>query len=378
LGGDYTEGVKGVGIVNGLEAVRDFDVNDDLKGGLEKFRAWMDCMDPELNARAWKEKSIKERRFHKEHKNLRTKWVAPENFPSDAVIMAYTNPVVDTSTQRFSFGVPDLEALVSFVTKHTGWAPEETRKMVKPVVERVEGRKSYQPRIDSYMSYARGIKFADVRSKRLRGVFASVQNRSSESEEDSNLLPPRVAVAKKRKTRSNLHIPASLSVAGISQQDASLGTNTEINHGYTATDDVGADGFYARKSSVLDITQTTKGESVTATMAQPKKKPKPLSSYLSQSKATDKDSTTWENAEAIRERKRKSIPARAPPAYAETSKLSTTVADLPSPSYSETSKLASDKDSSSTWGHLERPNFPSVALDSDPAERPNFPSIPFE
>eukprot|EP00957_Ditylum_brightwellii_P204349 15338840-Ditylum_brightwellii.AAC.1 len=42
LGGDYTEGVKGVGIVNGMEILQTFSVSADVKLGLTKFRKWLD------------------------------------------------------------------------------------------------------------------------------------------------------------------------------------------------------------------------------------------------------------------------------------------------------------------------------------------------
>jgi DNA excision repair protein ERCC-5 len=44
LGSDYTSGVKGVGIVNGMEILQAFPVQDNLLEGLEKFRTWLDGM----------------------------------------------------------------------------------------------------------------------------------------------------------------------------------------------------------------------------------------------------------------------------------------------------------------------------------------------
>jgi DNA excision repair protein ERCC-5 len=35
----------------------------------------------------------------------------PDSFPSDAVVAAYANPQVDNSTDPFTWGRPDLEAL---------------------------------------------------------------------------------------------------------------------------------------------------------------------------------------------------------------------------------------------------------------------------
>ena len=105
LGSDYTEGVKGVGIVNAMEILDTFDVSEDLKGGLTSFKKWLDGFDPaDVDAKS-KDNSTKtkEQLFHAKHKSARTRWVA-ENFPSDAVMKAYLHPVVDASKERFTFG----------------------------------------------------------------------------------------------------------------------------------------------------------------------------------------------------------------------------------------------------------------------------------
>jgi DNA excision repair protein ERCC-5 len=107
LGGDYTEGVKGVGIVNAMEVLETFDVSTDLKSGLTSFKKWLDGFDPGYvlalkNAEDCV--SSKEQLFHSKHRTARTRWIAPENFPSDSVMKAYTDPVVDKSKDRFSWG----------------------------------------------------------------------------------------------------------------------------------------------------------------------------------------------------------------------------------------------------------------------------------
>lgn len=83
LGGDYTEGVKGVGIVNGMEIIEAFDVSEDLKAGLIRFRKWLDGFDPfdTLSVAKGKEEVTKEQIFHRKHHTARTRWVAPKFFP---------------------------------------------------------------------------------------------------------------------------------------------------------------------------------------------------------------------------------------------------------------------------------------------------------
>lgn len=188
LGGDYTEGVKGVGIVNGMEIVQAFDVSTDVQVGLERFRQWLDGFDPAdvLDLARGKHAMTSEAEFHRTHHTARMRWVAPKYFPDPKVLAAYLNPVVDTSKERFSWGVPDTDRLVLFCSKHIGWTAEETKKLVEPVVKKIESSGSmHQTRIDSFMRYEDGIKFADVRSKRLRQVLKGVRN-SENGQEESN------------------------------------------------------------------------------------------------------------------------------------------------------------------------------------------------
>ena len=186
LGGDYTEGVKGVGIVNGMEIVTHFNVSDNLKEGLQRFRAWLDGFEPIVEAKSRKDPGAKartkEQKFHIKHRTARNRWDAPETFPSESVMSAYVNPVVDKSTVKFSFAEPDLAGMLSFCSKQMGWPAEETKRFLDPVIEKVQS-KSRQTRIDSFMRYEDGIKFANVRSKRLRQVLGSVQQ---EGEEEAN------------------------------------------------------------------------------------------------------------------------------------------------------------------------------------------------
>lgn len=107
LGGDYTDGVKGVGIVNAMEILNVFDTTQNVKSGLLGFRRWLDDFD--LSDVAGLPSNEKEsvpgmQAFHKAHKSFRTRWVCPKNFPADDVLKAYLNPVVDKSSDSFSWG----------------------------------------------------------------------------------------------------------------------------------------------------------------------------------------------------------------------------------------------------------------------------------
>lgn len=180
LGGDYTDGVKGVGIVNGMEILQSFvieDGKDGIRDGLQKFREWLDGIDDPLadddNESATYLSRVK--LFHKKHQSARTRWIAPEDFPSKQIIEAYMRPAVDSSTANFSWGKPDIDGLRQFCADSIGWDAAETDKVVQPVLEILESG-SKQTRIESYfMKYEDGIKFAEVKSKRLKAVLDEIQ-----------------------------------------------------------------------------------------------------------------------------------------------------------------------------------------------------------
>jgi len=167
LGGDYTEGVKGVGIVNAMEVLEAFPVKDGLKQGLSEFRKWLDGFDlsEEVNSM-----SAPVRDFDAKHKSAKGRWSVPDSFPCSRVISAYVSPVVDTSRQEFSWGEPDSEGLVTFSAKNMGWTKEETLKYLDPILHKM-GDGYRQTRIDSFMKYEDSITFAKVQSKRLQKVL---------------------------------------------------------------------------------------------------------------------------------------------------------------------------------------------------------------
>lgn len=172
LGGDYTEGVKGVGIVNAMETLEAFDMSQGVKAGLLDFRKWLHGLDlgsdlVNLHSTASGEKL---REFKNKHKSARRRWTAPEGFPSDAVLQAYTNPVVDKSADKFSWGLPDVARLVAFCSQNFGWRDDDTKRLLDPVMQNLQSGLR-QTRMDAFMKYEDSIKFADVKSKRLRTVL---------------------------------------------------------------------------------------------------------------------------------------------------------------------------------------------------------------
>ena len=180
LGGDYTDGVKGVGIVNGMEILQAFTIGDSadgIKKGLSAFREWLDGIDDASSSSSQKEVAV----FHKKHKSARTRWVAPSDFPSEGIINAYLKPAVDKSDTRFSWAKPDLTGLQYYCAETLGWEQAETDRVVNPVLKVIE-EGSKQTRLENYfMRYEDNQVAGKVKSKRLQAALLKI-----EGEEDGN------------------------------------------------------------------------------------------------------------------------------------------------------------------------------------------------
>jgi len=190
LGGDYTDGVKGVGIVNGMELLQAFPIEDSadgIKEGLQSFREWLDGFGEPKHNGSDKTYLSKQQLFHKKHKSARTRWLAPSDFPSQAIMSAYLRPAVDKSNAKFSWSKPNLPGLQQHCAETLGWEKEETDRVVNPVLKVLESG-SKQTRLESYfMRYEDGVTFAKVRSKRLKAVLDDIQCAGFADENDVDM-----------------------------------------------------------------------------------------------------------------------------------------------------------------------------------------------
>jgi len=173
LGSDYTDGVKGVGIVNAMEVVEAFPVQNNPLASLSKFKEWLDGFDPVADILDEHAEILS--KFHKRHRNARNRWVVEKSFPDRRIIEAYTNPQVNRSTEPFSVGRPDPGALREFCAAKLGWPFFRTDELIGPVVEQLNAP-SRQARIDSFfVSYHDNVKFAKIKSKRLQQAVADLR-----------------------------------------------------------------------------------------------------------------------------------------------------------------------------------------------------------
>jgi DNA excision repair protein ERCC-5 len=133
LGSDYTEGLPGVGPVTAVEIISEFPG----KTGLVDFREWW----TEVQAQTRSKEADAHSSFRKKfRKSQATKLFLPPGFPNLAVDEAYLQPEVDSSTEPFQWGVPDLEGLRQFLMATIGWSKERTDEVLVPVIRDMNKR----------------------------------------------------------------------------------------------------------------------------------------------------------------------------------------------------------------------------------------------
>ncbi|TKA65853.1 hypothetical protein B0A55_09396 [Friedmanniomyces simplex] len=130
LGSDYTEGLPGVGPVTALEILGEFD------GSLGGFRDWWSGV--QMNTIT--KEDDKTNAFRKKFRRNATKLFLPPSFPDPRIAQAYSEPEVDSDPLPFQWGVPDLDALRTFLMATIGWSPERTDEVLVPVIRDMNRR----------------------------------------------------------------------------------------------------------------------------------------------------------------------------------------------------------------------------------------------
>jgi DNA excision repair protein ERCC-5 len=107
LGSDYTEGVKGVGIVNAMEILRVFDTIEKV----QRLREWARLPDELVADHNYKGCTPDEIEFFEFHKNFKKYWYMEDDFPNLSAVNEYLTPHVEAVSQPFKFNAPDLQML---------------------------------------------------------------------------------------------------------------------------------------------------------------------------------------------------------------------------------------------------------------------------
>jgi DNA excision repair protein ERCC-5 len=153
LGSDYTEGLPGVGPVTALEIISEF-------GSLDNFKTWWSGV--QMNQIPKSEDADKP--FRKKFRRNATKLFLPPAFPDARVDIAYQQPEVDSDAQAFQWGVPDLDALRSFLMATIGWSQERTDEVLVPVIKDMNRRldEGTQANITAFFDGSVGVGAAGV------------------------------------------------------------------------------------------------------------------------------------------------------------------------------------------------------------------------
>lgn len=148
LGSDYTEGLPGVGPVTALEIIGEFT-------GLNDFRTWWEGVQSQTITKD----DDKGNPFRRKFRRNATKLFLPQFFPDTKVNEAYTAPEVDSDPQPFQWGVPDLDALRSFLMATIGWSQERTDEVLVPVIRDMNRRmdEGTQANITKFFNGAVGV-----------------------------------------------------------------------------------------------------------------------------------------------------------------------------------------------------------------------------
>ena len=200
-GSDYTEGILDIGPVTSMEILAEFPGSG--IDSLTKFSQWW----KEINGNTKVEgKIVQVSKTREKFKRFQL----PKNFPSKEVFDAYMNPIVDTSTEKFSWAVPNFVALRDYTYDKFGWTKGKTDQILKPVIRKMTStgeNAKFQSRIDNFFQSERTVlpkKGSKLESsKRVKEAIEKVLNKEGTSQGEASTSKPNKRLNNKVEKKNN-------------------------------------------------------------------------------------------------------------------------------------------------------------------------------
>jgi DNA excision repair protein ERCC-5 len=169
--------------------------------------------------------------FRRKFRRNATKLFLPPVFPDQRVEMAYKNPEVDSDPQAFQWGVPDLDALRSFLMATIGWSQERTDEVLVPVIKDMNRRldEGTQSNITAFFDGGVGIGAAGINAQ---GEAFAPRKRVDPSKRMGSALS-RMAQRAKGRTAGSTDDPGPGEAVDDGAGDASAAPSREARKGAT-------------------------------------------------------------------------------------------------------------------------------------------------
>ena len=215
-GSDYTDGVENVGPVTAMEILAEFPAGKGIVP-LENFAQWW----KEMTGSKGQSSAVPVTKVREHFRTLDL----PPSFPNAAVAEAYTNPALDTSTEKFTWAVPNFVAVRDYATEKFGWSKVKTDQVIKPVIRKMTSKIQFQSRIDNYFQMERPTlsgKGHLQSSKRVQHAIQRVLNKDS-SEVTKN------EIGKGKKKQNKKEQRKEKSTKDAKKVDSTLRKITEAN-----------------------------------------------------------------------------------------------------------------------------------------------------
>lgn len=119
----------------------------------------------------------------KQPNKLRTqlaKLKIPKNFPSQIVVDAYLKPDVDTSTEEFTWSMPNLDMIRKYITSKLSWSQAKIDNDILPIIKRLN-ETTTQSSIENFFHYETTSAF-NKQSKRMKNAISNLKRKNNQSQ----------------------------------------------------------------------------------------------------------------------------------------------------------------------------------------------------